>query len=207
MNNLNDCVVFIRDILIPIVQGVVTILALLIGSFVGVVGLNTWKKELSAKNNFELYRHIMIAVYKVREAIQEAHMGDYWGEFVNIGIELEQEDKELRQLAKRVASAQGEVNNLNIELLEVEAVWGKDVKDKINNITEYLNKIMNAESELKCFHKHIQNEDRDDVIISEQQEMGDCRSILYRSRSSKFSEKLNNEVVEIEDMLRKKFKI
>ena len=96
--------------IISIVKDIVTVITLIIGATVTIYGVNTWRKQLKAKSEYDLAKRVLINVYKVRDAFMTVHTFLRFADAQTI-------DAKFTKLAE--ASS-----NLEIELLEAKAMWG-----------------------------------------------------------------------------------
>lgn len=105
---------------IAILQGIVTIAALTVGTIIAWLGLSTWKAQMNAKVDYDLARRVLIAVYTVRDAISSARLNS------NVeAIDNSANTKEAHN--QRINAALEPVSALEVELLETEAIWGNDI--------------------------------------------------------------------------------
>src|ERR1043165_8584989 len=95
-------------------KDIATGLATLAAAYVGLVGLDTWKKQLTANAERELARRVLIAVYRVRDAINDCR-------FPPVTHDDLEATKKLHEL--QVAKLDEAQARLDAELLEAEAVW------------------------------------------------------------------------------------
>ncbi len=51
------------------IRELVTIVSFIIGSYVALVGLSTWKKQIKGRTEYDLAKSALRTVYKAREAI------------------------------------------------------------------------------------------------------------------------------------------
>jgi hypothetical protein len=102
---------------LPLIKDGVTTLAALVAAYVGFTGLQTWKKQLTANAERDLARRVLVKVYKVLDAIDNCRLdGLINGDVV--------ETKKIHEvLFEKLKKAKEE---LDVELLEAEAVWGGD---------------------------------------------------------------------------------
>jgi len=99
---------------VAIAKDLITVFAAATAAVVAILGFDTWKRQLTANAEYDLARRVLVAVYRVRDAHQACRLSP--------GPPEKDETKQLHvaQLTKlKEADTQ-----LEIELLEVEAVWG-----------------------------------------------------------------------------------
>ncbi len=124
---------------VAILQSIVTVIALLFGMYVAWSGLSTWKEQMYAKANYDLARRILIAVYKVRNAILNARLDAklFKTDDVkkNTWDDLERKQLELVKI---------ETTALEIELPEAEVMWGSEIILLCRGVIRLHHEILNA---------------------------------------------------------------
>ena len=108
---------------VTLVKDIVTGLAAVVATILAIRGFNTWKEQLTTQSEHSLARRALIAVYKYRDALVRVYSSfsivKYKGvdRFPELLIQLQ--DKSFTRLDEVEA-------NLEVELLEAEAVWGDE---------------------------------------------------------------------------------
>ena len=103
---------------IPIIKDVVTILTLIVGAYVALTGLSTWREQLIMQTEYNLARRVLTTIYKLRNAIEKARVPAGFWEDADIN------PKATREFYKdRIAEVDNAEASLDVELLEFEAVW------------------------------------------------------------------------------------
>jgi hypothetical protein len=121
--------------LAKLILQVINTLAVLIGTYVAIRGINAWKKQMRGSTDYQLARRYLKAAYKVREAIREARSSSiHVEEMVAANKENEMNTNNLRE---KVRDA---MIDLQVELMEAEVSWGKEVV----SVNEILKKIANT---------------------------------------------------------------
>jgi hypothetical protein len=111
---------------LTITKDIVTIIATSIAAVVAITGLQTWRKQLKGNAEYELARDILVAVYRVRDAIRNC-------KFPPIPEPLEEVKKFHDQQLPKLDDM---LSNLDIELLEAEAIWGEN-QNIMTSISEF----------------------------------------------------------------------
>jgi hypothetical protein len=130
---------------IPIIQGIVTILTLLIGAAVAVIGLSSWKRQFRWKLEYDLAERVLRSVYKIRDAIAVVRYpwigpAEYNSAIAELkrgaipemsgrapkGSEFENQEAIYDVRWREVASA---MSALHPDILEVEAIWRSDKRN------------------------------------------------------------------------------
>jgi|GEM_PF-882192 len=140
METIQAYVTFIKDI--------ITGLAAAIAAVVAINGLQTWKKQLKGKTEYELAQRLLRSTYKVRDAFVNFR---YWqvtdneefqatkGE--NIEYDLE-DSKRYNDIQRAVYSIRWQkIQEAFIDLdsvaLEAEAIWGPTVREYVTDLRNY----------------------------------------------------------------------
>lgn len=135
----------------------VNTVAIVTGAIVAIVGVNTWKKELAGKVEYELARRYLKSVYKVREAIKFVRNPFIPVDEISIALkesgleEADYSDHERSNRAvysKRWKKVTEASTDLNVELIEAEVSWGKEAVEVSKGLTDQVNKLFVA---LKMF--------------------------------------------------------
>ena|ERR1700690_1009612 len=180
---------------ISIAQGLVTIFALLAGTYIAWIGLSTWKEQIRVKEDHDLARRALIAVHKVREAIDQARLS------VGTSLDLDEIKKLYDERLEKVSEAQA---NLNVEILDARAMWGD-----YSTLVMYLRELKFLGQNLGYAYRTYYSVDPED-----QKEKAKCYSILFadyklnsadhKLNMDEFSKELEETIKNIEDGLRTK---
>jgi hypothetical protein len=183
---------------IPIVQGVVTIVALGVGAYVALTGLNTWKAQARAKIEYELARRVMGVVYKIRDSISKYRrdsMAEWFGSGLQVDLDMDKFQNEFRQ--RQTVSLTGVTERaraLDIELLEAEGLWGENIIEPIRQFQALAFELQGALSE---FYMPGPQTDRKDELWA----------VLLHDlswREDDFDRKVNRRLEEVKKALRPK---
>ncbi len=113
------------------------------GARIAKKGLGTWQRQMSGQAYFELTKRILVGIYKLRTAVYLVrHPAIYPSE---MPFPSEDERKTMDQsfihfygfsgaYAKRWDKVIEAENQLEVDLLEAEAIWGPELKDHFNTI-------------------------------------------------------------------------
>ncbi|WAH56594.1 hypothetical protein LZ023_26810 [Pseudomonas silvicola] len=108
-----------------------------VAAYVGCSGLKTWKRQNKGTSDHDLARRILIEMYKYRDALSYVRSPALWSHEVQlskeerIGLSSEQEAFKGQSQAyhRRLAEADRFKASLLTNILESEAVWGREVKE------------------------------------------------------------------------------
>lgn len=131
------------QIYISVFKDIVTAAAASIAAIVAVKGLQAWSKQLKGKTEYELARRLLRAVYRVRDAIRAVRNPVQTSEetaaafkesneiptatLLNADLNFKINEAVYQLRWRRVQEA---MTDLQVEMLEAEVSWGKEVKLK-----------------------------------------------------------------------------
>jgi hypothetical protein len=129
----------IKDIILSISAG--------IGAAVAIIGLGTWRKQLTGKVEYNAARQLLISIYKIRDAMMLVR-----NPFISSGEMMDinnKDEKEKNQINEGVEIAYSnrwqKVSDAHTEastnLLEAEALWGDDIKNRYVDLTKNITKL------------------------------------------------------------------
>lgn len=112
---------------VTLIKDILTGLAALTAAVIGIIGLQTWKKQLRGKTEYELAQRLATAVYKIRNVIDDlTSMCDYdlvVPQYPGKAPHAKSSyDNRLQQYKEVVAEADS-------LLLEAEVIWGAYVRE------------------------------------------------------------------------------
>ena len=121
-----------------IIKDIVISIAAATTAFVAYKGLEKWQKELSGKANFDTARSLIRATYKLRDEIEYARSPFIpAGEFPKDYDPLNKTDKSRGDAFAHVYGKRWEhiaeaIQEYDAFILESEALWGAQIKEKAN---------------------------------------------------------------------------
>lgn len=185
--------------------------AALVAAYVGLKGLDTWKRQLRGTSDYELARRLLKLTYQARDKIQRIRAPMKFGaEFERAlqeqDIDLE-EGEEPSKLQKTEAWYQmhwDELNeilsDLNVAQLEAEVLWGEHIPDVFSPMNEVIGELRVAIGKQLRF---IEGGPHVDPTAEQRQEV---RDILYRQswepEEDEFTAKIENAVSGVRDEAR-----
>jgi len=175
---------------ITLIKDTVTCLAALVAAYVAITGLQTWKRQLTANAEYDLARRVLVAVYKVRDAIEGCRTSAWEGDSEIVDV-----TKRIHELA--FTKLEDATANLDVELLEAQAVWG-DEQDYRNSIVLFrsLERILKGAYWEYYLPDPIEPKDKKEAYL-----------VLFTNPSNsndEFSRNIDRAVKRIEDLLRPK---
>ncbi len=180
--------------IVTLAKDIVTGLAACIAAYIGLVGLDTWKKQLTANAEHELARRVLVAVYKVRDAIEGCRLSAWEGDSEIVDVTKKIHDMNFEKLDTAKAG-------LDVELLEAEAVWGGelDYRTWVVRLTAIIQTLKFAYSTYYWDYRLSEAAASD--------EKAEAYSILFTKGTypkDEFSIQIDKAVQQVEDFLRPK---
>jgi hypothetical protein len=195
---------------VTLIKDILTGLAALTAAVLGIVGLQTWKKQLRGKTEYELAQRFLRATYKVRDAI--AIIRDVTSfvdmrRLANAALFDEQPDKPTTN-KEEVATAyyqkwqtiQSIVVDLDAVALEGEAIWGEVVAKNMKPLRRCLSILdRHAKLYVSLAEHPAENARYQKLIESTERTIFDW--------DGPFGEEISAAIKQIEDLLKPYLKI
>lgn len=138
---------------ISIAKDTVITIAAAVGAYVALRGLSTWNRQLKGGVEYELTRRILKCTYRLREAIKGVRNPVMWANEMPTPPESEASKMSYEQL-RHYGSANAyqkrwdkvtEVRmDLQTELLEAEAIWGKTIYEKFEPVFKLQQELLSS---------------------------------------------------------------
>lgn len=201
---------------VTLIKDIVTGASALVAAIVAIKGLQTWKKQLKGKTEYEVAQKLLRATYAVREAfayvrnpfqssdeiaqaMQEANIEGDSREDPRL-----QAQTEIAVYQRRWQKVQNAFVELESILLEAEAIWGESVRENIRPLQKCkVTLYRNIKSYLRRIKKSPLNIDEesqekiDDIIFGWGEDFDD----------NVFSNEIRMAVAKMEDFLRPRLKM
>jgi len=192
---------------VPIGKDIAVALAAIIGGFVGIRGLATWRHQLCGNTEYRLAKEILTSIYDIRDTIDAIR-----NPLVSYSNEPDLPKEKLETLStrqrewhalvqayeRRWRPMQAIVARLETNLLEAEVVWGKDTVDRTRKLSALISDLHWA------IHVYLESKKPVEVDGAATESFdAKQRSILYGSRKAdEFKDQVNYAVREIEKHLK-----
>lgn len=158
--------------------------AAIITSYVAIYGLNTWRRQHVGQVEYNLARRLLKTSYEIRNAINQVRHPMIWSYEM---IEPPENEKKYSREEKRhygTANAyqkrwekvQNSTNDLNTDLLEAEAIWGKEIYDIFKPCNDLKNELFRN---IQDYLKLIDPNESDDLKEFIQKSRKKQREIMY----------------------------
>lgn len=183
--------VTLGSILIEIIK----VLPAWIGSLCAIYGLKTWRHQLHYREQHELARRLLLAIYRYRDSIQHARY-PFRIEAPPIDqTKTTRKEHELEIWTHKYKAIDTAKSHLEAELTEAEAILGHRFEESIEKLYRCDGDLLPAVTE------HIQSIDKpSDHHLNDELKYKKRRKVLYCASNSKdeFSVKLKSVIKEIE---------
>lgn len=123
---------------LPIIKDITLILTALVTATVAIIGITKWKSEFKGKTYFEVSYRFLKSVYKLRDNFSALRAGFITtGEILPKNDNLKDYDYENTRfiISNRIKPFNEAYNEFKSIIPEVEALFGKDIKEKCNQIS------------------------------------------------------------------------
>lgn len=132
--NFHEILTIIKDLLVSI--------AAIVTAVVAIKGLHSWQKEIKGKAEFETARLLLQSTYKTRDNIKACRSpfisGHEYPEWykgpIGIHSSKEKKDAHIYLYKNRFNPILVSVQELDLAVLESEALWGNTVKLEIDKL-------------------------------------------------------------------------
>ncbi len=124
--------------IVSLVKDLILSGAAVTGAVVAIKGLGTWQRQLKGQSEYELSRRILVSLFKYRDSINGVRNPAMIGYEMPTPPENESKSMSYEQISyygtskayqSRWDKVQKERTNLYADLLEAEALWGKELND------------------------------------------------------------------------------
>ncbi|WP_226501443.1 hypothetical protein [Pseudomonas sp. MWU16-30322] len=130
-------------------------------AYFGHQGLATWRKQIKGAGDHELARRTLIDLYRYRDALDLVRSPTIWAsetrpddnESPHVDPRIERFNETCRAYTRRLREVRNVRAPLNAALLEIEAVWGGNLKELLkplykleNELDAYIRAFLNAQN-------------------------------------------------------------
>lgn len=191
---------------------VVVALATVVGVWYARQGLNTWRRQLKGTHEFELARRLAVDLYQMRDAIQNVRNPILFVGETELPEEvIKKVSPELRDFfgierayENRWEKVKDARKSLAAKILEAEALWGGDIREKFSEIWKCQNEL-NRAIRLHLLSRDPRLKEEERMVHSEL--FWEKPDVLYMSLSEEdgpdeFTEKITEAVGEAEEALK-----
>ena len=196
-------------VLIGMIKDIVVAISA-VGTFViAFVGLNIWKRQLTAKTKYKIARKFLESIYRVRDALQDFRHPFMEGHEIQEAIDeaqhlsddqknkLTHDEKIALTFNKRWKPVYDAKQAMSDSLYQSEVVWGKEVKEKINDFNQCYKNLYVA---IKTYTM-LSNESR----TVDKKMYKDVQKIVFKMsddpEKDNFTKKLLNSIETIEEYI------
>lgn len=196
---------------ISITKDTVLTVAAVVGAYVALKGLSTWNRQLKGGVEYDLTRRILKCAYRLREAIKGVRNPVMWGNEMPPPPESEASNMSKEQvrhygLANAYQQRWDKVTevrtDLQTEMLEAEAIWGRVIYEKFEPIFKLQQELF---SSVHAYISACNPNESEQSRAAYQGIMNKQRDILYDLTSEnpdEFTQDINRAIKEIESFLK-----
>ena len=193
-----------------LVKDLITIASLIAASVIAGMGLYTWKKQLVGTTEYELAKRILKATYRLRDTLENVrnpliYAGEQNQAMKEANLELDSnapDNERKRSIAVYGLRWKGVVSNLQdlqLEAIEAEAVWGTDVKKQILGIQHNVIELFSA---IQMYHIYAFKPRRGEREIEVIEKFEKIIYTVPGEQVDEYSSKLLAEVNKIESLVK-----
>jgi hypothetical protein len=194
-----------------IVNNSVLTIAAVVGAYVALRGLSTWNRQLKGGVEYDLTRRILKCTYRLREAIKGVRNPLMWGNEMPTPPEIEASKMSKEQLrhyglANAYQKRWDKVTNIRIdlqtEMLEAEAIWGRVVFEKFEPVFKLQQELL---SSVHAYISTCNPNESEQSRTAYQKIMQEQRDILYDLSSEspdEFTQDVTRAIETIESFLK-----
>ncbi|MGV0981011.1 MAG: hypothetical protein ACOYB0_01480 [Polynucleobacter sp.] len=187
--------------------------AAITGAVVAIKGLGTWRRQLQGQSEYDLSRRILVSLFKYRDALNTVRNPFMW----NSEMPSPSEDEAKLMTREKIQyygtskayearwnNVQKERANLYADLLEAEALWGKELNDLFKVVFLLQHELF------ICINRYLEviNPDTDDMSKKSTHSIKNkSRDIMYSDLSDEgddFQKDLMASIKNIEKYLKPK---
>ena len=139
--------------IVKVLKDIVLASAAITGAYVAVKGLGTWQRQLKGQSEYELSRRILVILFKYRDSLNSVRHPAMWAYEMPSPPEDEAQKMNDEQVSfygtskayqARWDKVQEQRTKLYADLLESEAIWGKELKNLFQGIFDLEHELFNA---------------------------------------------------------------
>ncbi|MFA7350636.1 MAG: hypothetical protein WC009_07730 [Methylotenera sp.] len=196
---------------ISITKDTALTVAAVVGGYVALKGLSTWNRQLKGGVEYDLTRRILKCAYRLREAIKGVRNPVMWGNEMPTPPESEASKMSKEQVKhyglanayqKRWDKVTEVRTDLQTEMLEAEAIWGRVIYEKFEPIFKLQQELF---SSVHAYVSVCNPNESEQSRAAYQGIMKKQRDILYDLTSEnpdEFTQDINRAIEEIESFLK-----
>ena len=198
--------VMLRELVLTISAGT--------GAVVAICGLNTWRSQLKGGAHFETARRLMLAVYRVRDALQSVREPFMSSGEQEEALRVRSDDQRATSETDRSASGfraaytarwqrfAAAKSEYDLELLAAEVLWASELKAASGKLEAVVRELYAALFSYLEFRGHLADSGIGAV------EFNRIRKLVFRQpEGDRFSEDLIDAVSGFEEILRSKMEL
>mgnify|MGYP000486457425 CR=1 FL=1 len=207
-----DYLLILKGVL-PFLKEIVLLIFGAIGSYVALQGLNTWKRQLKGKDEYELCKKVLIDLYKYNNSIKVVRnpaMFQYEYENPNDTIDFSDKEKLFRNKTyayqERWKKVEENRSKLNLSIMESKVYWDDNLEELFNPIFEFENKLFYAVQDQLLMSNPNQDDEYKKYVGKLFYEEKKSKILYFLGEKDKYYIELEDNIKKIEEFIRKKLK-
>jgi hypothetical protein len=204
---------------VSLFKDIFSIISTIILAVIAIIGLQTWKKQLKGKTEYELARRLLRAVYETRDAIKLirnpfASASEISAAVSEAGIDLDPKDPEFyvqSQSAlyqRRWKKIEEAMADLDLEAFEAEVIWGNEVKDVLMPLRQQVGELHSfVELYLRNLNQPSRRLPNENMLEKIDKAIYDFHDLTDTESDNPFTAKTSKVISKIEDYLRPRIKL
>ncbi len=207
-----DCLLILKES-ISLLKEVALLIFGGIGSYVAFQGLNTWKRQLKGKDEYELCKKVLVDLYKYKNGIKIVRnpaMFQYEYENSNDISDLSNKDKQFKNKTyayqERWKKVEENRSKLNLSIMESKVYWNDDLEELFKPIFEFENKLFYSVQDQLLMSNPNEDDDYKKYVGKLFYEEKKSKILYFLGDEDKYHIELENNIKKIENLIRKKLK-
>lgn len=204
---------------VTLIKDILSIFSIIVLAVIAIVGLQTWKKQLKGKTEYELARRLLRAVYKTRDAIRLvrtpfASASEIAASVNEAGIIPDPQDPDYhnqnqgalyQRRWKKVLEAMAE---LDVEAFEAEVIWDKEIRDVLIPLRQQVGLLhLNIERYLRNLNQPSRRLPKAEMLEKIDETIYDFHDLTDTKSDNPFTVRTAEVISDIENYLRPRIKL
>ncbi|WP_337170196.1 hypothetical protein [Gemmatimonas aurantiaca] len=194
---------------LEIAKALIAAAAALVGMYVALRGLHTWRAQLHGKTEYDLARRLLRTTYRVRNEIVQVRRS--WVSVAEMRQAYSENEEEFSEskiventaktdyyvYQKRWKLLESSIVDFQVEVLEAEVLWGAPVKQAERALLEAIKRLNNATTDYLEYRSRRQSSEK------MENEMDTIRKLVFSRSGDEFSREVEGAVAQFEVLLRR----
>lgn len=202
--------ILLKEIL-PFLKELILLIFGAIGSYVAIQGLNTWKRQLKGKDEYELCKKVLVDLYKYKNGINIVRnpiMFEY--EYENNNSDFDDKKQKYKNISnayqRRWDNVQENNDKLKLSIMESKVYWDDELEKLFIPLFVFENKLFNSVQEHLLLHNPNIDEDYRHTIGKNFNQKNKDEILYFLGNKDKYNLELEKNIKRIENFIRTKLK-